>query len=44
MSRNPKTGEPVSVPPRHVVRFKPGLDLRERVDESRLKYPAIRDL
>jgi integration host factor subunit beta len=44
MGRNPKTGEPVSVPPRHVVHFKPGLDLRERVDEFRQKYPVIRDL
>ena len=44
MGRNPKTGEPISVPPRRVVYFKPGLDMRERVDESRLKYPVIRDL
>jgi len=44
IGRNPKTGETVSVPPRHVVRFKPGLDMRERVGKSLLKYKIIRDL
>jgi integration host factor subunit beta len=44
ISRNPKTGEAVSVPDRHVVHFKPGLDMRDRVNASRLNYPTIRDL
>jgi integration host factor subunit beta len=44
MGRNPKTGESISVPPRHVVHFKPGMDMRERVNKSKLKYPVIMDL
>ncbi len=35
MGRNPKTGEPVSLPGKSVPHFKPGKELRERVD-----YPA----
>ncbi len=31
--RNPKTGTAVMVPARYVPRFKPGKELRERVDE-----------
>lgn len=30
-SRNPRTGEPVAVPARHAVHFRPGAELRERV-------------
>lgn len=30
--RNPKTGEPVEVPAKVVAYFKPGKELRERVD------------
>lgn len=30
--RNPKTGEPVHVPPKTVPYFKPGKDLREQVN------------
>ena len=30
--RNPKTGEPVIVPPKRAIHFKPGLDLRNEVD------------
>lgn len=43
MGRNPKTGEPVSVPIRHPIHFKPGLDLRERVELSRGLFPVITD-
>ena len=43
MGRNPKTGEPVSVPNRHAVHFKPGLDMRYKVNESKLVYPNIKD-
>lgn len=32
MGRNPKTGESVSLPGKHVPHFKPGKELRERVD------------
>jgi integration host factor subunit beta len=31
--RNPKTGEAVMVPAKYVPHFKPGKELRERVDE-----------
>lgn len=31
--RNPKTGEPVALPGKHVPHFKPGKELRERVTE-----------
>lgn len=32
--RNPKTGEKVEVPEKYVPHFKPGKELRERVDQS----------
>lgn len=32
VGRNPKTGATVSVPGKHVPHFKPGKELRERVD------------
>ncbi|MCZ3114864.1 HU family DNA-binding protein, partial [Acinetobacter baumannii] len=31
MGRNPKTGESVALPAKHVPHFKPGKELRERV-------------
>ncbi len=34
MGRNPKTGEAVALPGKHVPHFKPGKLLRERVDFS----------
>lgn len=37
--RNPKTGDQVSLPPKFVPHFKPGKELRERVNASRNKYP-----
>lgn len=30
--RNPKTGEPVNLPEKYVPHFKPGKELRDRVD------------
>ena len=42
VGRNPRTGTPVSLPARHAPYFKPGKDLRERVNrgsESSLKEP-----
>ncbi|MGL4186554.1 MAG: integration host factor subunit beta [Thiotrichaceae bacterium] len=37
--RNPKTGDQVALPPKHVPHFKPGKELRERVNESRATHP-----
>ncbi|MDT8437793.1 MAG: integration host factor subunit beta [Wenzhouxiangellaceae bacterium] len=34
MGRNPRTGEPVSMPGKFVPHFKPGKELRERVNVS----------
>lgn len=35
IGRNPKTGEPVALPGKFVPHFKPGKQLRERVNEGR---------
>ena len=35
VGRNPKTGTPVSLPAKYVPHFKPGKELRERIDNSR---------
>ncbi len=32
--RNPKTGDPVELPGKHVPHFKPGKELRERVNAA----------
>ena len=34
VGRNPKTGEAVALPAKHVPHFKPGKELRERVDQG----------
>ena len=34
MGRNPKTGDPVALPGKHVPHFKPGNEMRERVNEA----------
>lgn len=34
VGRNPKSGEPVSLPAKHVPHFKPGKELRDRVNEG----------
>ncbi|MGD8377982.1 MAG: integration host factor subunit beta [Gammaproteobacteria bacterium] len=39
MGRNPKTGEAVALPGKYVPHFKPGKDLRERVNEG-MAVPA----
>ncbi len=41
MGRNPRTGEPVALPKRHSVRFKAGLDLRQRVIDSAKDYRIV---
>ena len=38
-AHNPKTGEKVVTEAKHTPHFKPGKELRERVDASRAKYP-----
>ncbi|NNF16184.1 MAG: integration host factor subunit beta [Gammaproteobacteria bacterium] len=35
LGRNPKTGEPVALAGKYVPHFKPGKDLRERVNANR---------
>lgn len=35
IGRNPKTGEPVALPGKYVPHFKPGKQLRERVNDGR---------
>jgi integration host factor subunit beta len=35
MGRNPKTGEAVALAGKHVPHFKPGKDLRERVNDNK---------
>ncbi len=37
VGRNPKSGEPVSLPAKYVPHFKPGKHLRERVDHRSAK-------
>ena len=41
-AHNPKTGEKVYTKPKYTPHFKPGKELRERVDESR-EHCAIKD-
>ncbi len=38
IARNPKTSETVSLPAKVVVHFKPGTELRHRVDAARSQY------
>ncbi len=35
IGRNPKTGDPVALPGKYVPHFKPGKEMRERVNDSR---------
>lgn len=41
--RNPKTGESVNIPNRRALHFKPGKDLRDRVNASKLVIPIQYD-
>ena len=36
IGRNPKTGEPVEIPPKYKVHFKPGKELKDRVQQAML--------
>lgn len=38
VGRNPKTGASVGLPGKHVPHFKPGKELRERVDQNKDKF------
>jgi len=40
--RNPKSGDPVSVPAKYVPHFKAGKEMRERVEESAKPAPFQR--
>ncbi len=39
MGRNPKTGEPVQLDGKYVPHFKPGKEMRDRVNESIKRHP-----
>jgi integration host factor subunit beta len=41
MGRNPKTGESVALSKKYVPHFKPGKELRDRVDASRGKCKIV---
>jgi integration host factor subunit beta len=40
VGRNPKTGEPVQLSGKYVPHFKPGKELRDRVNDSMQNYPS----
>lgn len=40
IARNPKSGSQVSVPGKHTPHFKPGKELRERVNDTSAKLPV----
>ncbi len=42
VGRNPKSGDPVSLPAKYVPHFKPGKELRERVNLGAQTSPVIR--
>jgi integration host factor subunit beta len=39
--RNPKSGEAVAVPPKHLPHFTPGKEMRDRVDQSAAFTPLL---
>ena len=41
LGRNPKTGEAVSLPGKHSPHFKPGKELRERVNTGKDRQPIL---
>ena len=42
LGRNPKTGQTISVPQRYSVHFKPGNDMRARVNASAGEHKIVR--
>jgi integration host factor subunit beta len=43
LARNPKTGEQVLKKAKYSLHFKPGKEMRDRVDRSASEYPLIED-
>lgn len=43
VGRNPKSGDPVMLPAKYVPHFKPGKELRDRVNDSVATKPIIND-
>ncbi len=41
MGRNPRTGEAVSISQKHSIRFKAGLELAQRVNDSAKNYRIV---
>ncbi len=41
IGRNPKTGDSVALSSKYVPHFKPGKELRDRVDEARGKFEIV---
>ena len=41
VARNPRSGTPVSLSAKYVPHFKPGKQMRQRVDQSRQHVPII---
>lgn len=42
-AHNPKTGEKITTEAKQTPHFKPGKELRERVNDSRKKHPIIKE-
>ena len=42
-AHNPKTKEKVVTKEKYAVHFKPGKDLKQRVDNSKLEFPILQD-
>ncbi|MBI3180182.1 MAG: integration host factor subunit beta [Deltaproteobacteria bacterium] len=40
--RNPKTGDAIAVPPKRVPFFVVGAELKDRINEGRIKHPKIK--
>ena len=40
LGRNPKTGASVQIPPKHVPHFKPGKEMRERINSLAAAAPG----
>jgi integration host factor subunit beta len=43
LGRNPKTGEPINFPAKYSLHFKPGKELRQRIDLLRATCPIKKD-
>jgi integration host factor subunit beta len=43
VGRNPKTGESLNLSAKYLTHFKPGKELRDRVNELRFAYPISKE-